>query len=314
LVGCYLARELLQRGHQVVLHELAPNRNYIRRVAGDVPIVVGDVRELPALLEAMRDHQVETVVHTVGLFGHNLEDHPYTALSVNIGGTIAVAEAARLTGIKRLVFASTFGVYDWNRPPTAPVTEDFPVAGYVFYSGSKVAGERIVRAYENKYGIPVAIARFANVYGFGHYTGHTAGGAAGSGGQAIHQLVETAVSGGPVRVDPRLVSDLTEYVYAKDVARAVALAAEQRVKNQTFNVGTGVLSSYEDVARAFKTVFPKVKVEVEDVPPVRQVTHRDQPLDLTRSRKELGYHPQFDLAKGVADLAKEVTRAPAPAG
>ena len=308
LVGCYLARELLQRGHQPVLYEVAPFRDYIRWVAGDVPVVEGDVRELPALVEAMQRYEVNVVVHTVALMGQKLEDQPYRGMSINVGGTISVAEAARLTGVERLVYTSTFGVYHWTLPPTTPVTEDFPLAGNVLYSGSKVAAERIMRAYGNRYDIPTAVTRFANVYGPGHYAGGAGGGA---GASAIHELVEVAREGGVVRVDPRRLTDLTEYVYVKDAVHGVALAAEQRGKNQTFNLGTGVLLTPVDIADAFKGVFPSVEVQVEEAQGAMQVTHRDQPLDLSRSRNELGYNPQFvDLADGLADFSEELAQVP----
>lgn len=308
LVGCYLARDLLERGHKVVLYELAPYRDYIRWVAGDVPIVAGDVREMPDLVETMKRHQIEVVVHTVALMGQKLEDQPYRGMNINIGGTINVVEAARLTGVERLVYTSTFGVYHWTLPPTAPVTEDYVLAGNVLYSGSKIASERIVRAYGNRYGISTAVTRFANVYGAGHYAGGAGGGA---GASAIHDLIEVAKAGGNVRIDLRLVTDLTEYVYVKDAVRGVALAAEQRGNNQTFNLGTGVLTTPADVAAAFRKVFPNVDVRVGDEEAAYQVVHRDQPLDLTRSRSELGYDPQFvDLADGIADFSGELERVP----
>ncbi|PZC47037.1 MAG: UDP-glucose 4-epimerase [Chloroflexi bacterium] len=311
LVGCYLARDLIERGHNVVLYELAPYRDYIKWVAGDVQVVAGDVREMPDLVETMKGNQIEVVVHTVALMGQKLDDQPYRGMNINIGGTINVVEAARLTGVERLVYTSTFGVYHWNLPPTEPVTEEYVLAGNVLYSGSKIAAERIVRAYGNRYGISTAVTRFANVYGAGHYAGGAGG---GLGASAIHELVDIARKGGDVSVDPRRLTDLTEYVYIKDAVRGVALAAEQKGTNQTFNLGTGVLATPEDVAEAFKKAFPSVDVRVMDVPGTTQVTHRDQPLDLTHSRNELGYDPQFvDLADGIADFSEELAVVPVQA-
>jgi UDP-glucose 4-epimerase len=299
LVGCYFAREAMERGHQVVLYDVAPNDGYIGSVAPGVSAVRGDVRDLPAIVETIQGHRADAVFLNAGIIGGKAEERPFTTLSVNVGGAIATAEAARLSGVRRLVFASTFGVYNWDLPPTAPVTEDFPVAGNVFYSGSKVACERILRAYGNKYGIQVAILRFAVVYGRGHY----AGGAAA--GQVLHEAIEAAQAGRPVRLDTR-VSGLTEYVYVKDVVQGVLLACEKPLQNAVFNIGTGVLTGRQEVANAIHGVFPSVEIQVDTVRPEQRVVPRDQPLDLSRSSRELGYRPQFDLLKGVADFAREI--------
>lgn len=300
LIGSYFSREMIQQGHQVVLYDIAPNRAYVSKVVGDVPIVAGDIRDLPAVMETMQRHQVDTVFHSAGLLGP-VEERPYTGLSINVGGTIAVAEAARLTGVRRFVFASTYGVYRWSPPPKAPVDEEYPLAGDAFYSGSKVACEKILLAYSNKYRMELAIPRFAGVYGPGLYAGGSAV------GLNMHRIIEAAASGGPVRVDPGLLGTF-EYVYVKDIVQGVAAACQRPLKHKVFNLGTAVLSSSADVAEAIRTAFPKAKVELEAPQPGRTGPRRDQPLDLTRSKEELGFTPRFDLIKGITDFAEELRK------
>lgn len=300
LIGCYFTQEMIRQGSQVVLYDIAPNKAFIKRVIGEVPVVAGDIRDLPALVETMQRHQINTVFHSAGLLGPT-DERPYTGLSINIGGTIAVAEAARLTGVRRFVFASTFGVYQWTPPPTAPVSETHPLEGTGFYGGSKVASERIVVAYGKKYGMEVAIPRFAGVYGAGHYAGGS------SVGRRFHQLVEAVLSGGPVRIDAALLGSY-EYVYVKDIVQGLALACHRPLKNTTFNLGTAIVSTPADVAEALRTAFPRVQVEIIAATREQQ-RPGGQPLDLTRSKQELGYSPQFDLVKGLTDFANELRKA-----
>lgn len=105
-------------------------------------------------------------------------------------------EATRLSGVKRLVFASTFGVYNWSLPATPPINEDSPLGGDSLYGGSKVACEQILRAYGSKYGFEAILLRFPLVYGRGHYMGGS------SGGQAMHEIVALAAANKPVRIIP----------------------------------------------------------------------------------------------------------------
>lgn len=301
LVGCYVAREMVRRGHRAVLYDLAPQGDYVRSVAGEVPVVKGDVRDLPALMDVIRENRAEVVFHSAGLIGPKVAERPYTGLSINVGGAIAVAEASRLSGVRRIVFASSFAVYNWTLPSATPIHEDFPASQNNFYGSSKVACEQILRAYAGAYKMELAILRFAQGYGQGHYAGGS------SGGLAMHGVVEPAARGEPVRIEPTLFG-VNEYVYVKDIVQGVAQACEKPLSIASFNIGTGTLSSPSDVASAIRTVCPGLSVEVLPGPAERSGQHRTQPLDLSRARIDLGYDPQFDLAKGIADFVDELRR------
>ena len=298
LVGCHAARELTNRGHSVMVYDLAPDDAYIHSVAGDVSTVRGDVRDLPALTDAMREHSAEVVFHSAALIGGNVAERPYTGLSINIGGTIAVAEAARLQGVRRIVYAGTFGVYNRSLIPTPTVTEDSAIGGANFYSSSKIASEQVLRAYAAYYKFELGIVRFAGVYGYGHYRGGS------SVGKLMHGLVTSIMEGGPVSIDPQRFGS-NEYVYARDVAQGVSLACENPLTSDTFNIGTGIVSSAADVAEAVRTARPEVEVELGQSPQAPTGPSHQQPLDLTRSRAELGYSPQYDLTKGILDCIAE---------
>ncbi|MDP2659540.1 MAG: NAD(P)-dependent oxidoreductase [Dehalococcoidia bacterium] len=299
LIGCHFAREMQSRGHQTVLFDLAPNEGYVRSIAGDAPVVKGDIRDLPALVDTMRAHQIKVVFHTAGLIGPRVAERPYTGLNINIGGAISLAEASRLQGVRRLVFASTHGVYNWNLPPRGPVDEDFPVGEDTFYAASKVSCEQILRAYGVRYGLDVAILRFAQVYGRGHFAGGS------SGGVAMHAVAEAAARDGLVRIDPSKFG-VNEYVYVKDAVRAAILACEQPLKSKVFNVGSGRLESPADLASAIREARPGLDVEVLPGPAERPGHLHAFPLDTGRAAAELGYQPRFDLARGMTDFIQEM--------
>lgn len=301
LVGCYFAREMAQQGNRAVLYDIAPNESYIRNVAGDTAVVQGDIRDLPALIETIQSHQVEVVFHSAFLIGAKLAQRPYAGLSMNVGGTIAVAEAARLCHVRRLVFASTMGVYG-DIPAGARVTEDYHVGGDHFYVASKVACEQLLGAYASQYKLPLAILRFAQIYGWGHYAGGDFA------GPAVHEALTAALAGQTVRIDPGILT-VNDYVYVKDLAHGVALACQKPLKSRVFNLGSGAVASTGEVAQAIRAAVPGARVEVLPKPLLGPFWQHEEPLDLTRSRQELGYNPQYDVAKGVADFAAELRRA-----
>jgi nucleoside-diphosphate-sugar epimerase len=303
MIGCHTARELLDRGDEITFFDVAPRPDYIKRVVkADVPVVRGDVRELPGVIEAVQAFRPDVIVHTAGLIAGVAQQLPYRGFEINVMGTINVAEAARLTGVRRLVHASTLGVVDRSAPQEAPVTEDFQLGGNdSVYGTSKVACEQVLRAYARHYKLELALLRFAGVYGFGHFAG-------GSGvGIATDDLVRAAIDGRPGVIQSGI-PDSNEMVYVKDVAQGVALAVHaERLAHHTYNIGVGELVTPDGVVAAMQATFPgftaskAANYAVKGNPVL-------QPFDISRSRAELGYQPRYDLAAGLRDLADEIRR------
>jgi UDP-glucose 4-epimerase len=239
LIGCYTARELISFGDAVTFFDLAPQPEYVHHVVQKaVPIVRGDIRELPALVEAIHDARPDCVIHTAGLQGARA---PYFGFHVNLIGTMNVAEAARLCGVKQLIHASSQGVYDLTNPPEA-ISEEWPSngAGRV-YQGSKVACEEVLAAYAAYYKFQLALPRFASVYGYGPYTG------GGNVGIDMHEMLTSALNGRVAPMGPGI-ADRNDFVYVKDIAQGLTcIAHAQRLEHQVYNLGTGGSASVHDI-------------------------------------------------------------------
>jgi len=291
-----VARLLAERGHKAVLYDIAPRREYIGAVAPEAEIVQGDVRDLPTLIDSLRACGAEVVFHSAFLIGQRINEHPHAGMSSNVDGAMALAEAARLAGVRRFLFASTFGIYRWDLSPVEPITEEFPTGGERFYAASKIACERILASFAAWYGLEFAVLRFAQIYGPGHYAGGDAA------GPAVHAALSEALAGRPVRLDPGVLST-NDYVYAADVASGVVLSCERPLKHDLYNLGSGRLSTSQDVAAAIKAAMPDARVEVLPKPVEGPFWRHEQRLDLSRSQSDLGYEPAFDLTRGMADFA-----------
>lgn len=278
----------------------------MRSVLGaDAPLRLekGDVGDLPALVELLRG--CEVVVHTAGLIGPLAQRLPYAGFRVNVAGTVAVAEAARLAGVRRLVYASTHGVYDFAASGGVPMTERSPTAARSVYAATKLAAEHLLQAYAGAYGLDVIALRFCNLFGRGHYV------AGSSGGEAFNELVQKAVAGETARILPPLLGR-SEWLYAKDAAGALAAAVALTDDGgfTVVNVGSGRLTGPEDVVAAIRAVIPGARFEPEG----RPGRERLQPFDLATARRVLGWEPSYTLGAAVADYVAEVRGAVRPAG
>jgi len=102
LVGTSYAQLGLKRGENIIFYDVAPRKDFLANKLGpaNVTVVQGDVRDLPALVETIQKHKVDKVIHTAGLIGGKVAQPIYTGMQINVMGTINVAEAVRLTGIK----------------------------------------------------------------------------------------------------------------------------------------------------------------------------------------------------------------------
>jgi nucleoside-diphosphate-sugar epimerase len=302
LIGTAFAREALARGETVVFLDPEPRTDFLRMKLGEgnYELVRQDVRDLPALVEAIRSHRADTVVHTAGLIGARVQQSLSLAFDINLGGTRNVAEAVRLTGVRRLVHLSTFGVYDRRREANEPVTESFPRGGSRGYGNYKVAKELILEAYADAYGFELIMLRPANVFGLGHFWSGS------SGGRKMQRLIEAGFGGTSARI-PSAETMANEYIYARDMGRAVDLAATVALPPETvFNIGNGAVTPFSEVLDAVRSIFPALQYEVEAGEPPKS---KQAPLDISRAKRHLGWEPRFTIRSAFEDFAKEMQAA-----
>jgi nucleoside-diphosphate-sugar epimerase len=246
----------------------------------------------------------ETIVHTAGLIGANVSRDPYRGVEVNIGGSMAVMEAARVSGVRRIVFCSSMAIYDFDRLPNKSlITESSPTGPKNLYGATKLACEHLLTQYGNIYDIEVVHLRLAGVYGRGQYSG-------GSWmGRILNRVLEASLSGQEVTIQPEWIGT-NEYVYVKDVARAFALGclAPNRVGG-AYNIGTGVLHTFPQVITEIRALVPNAKITIveSDAPPVSYLV-RDQAFDISKARNELGYQLQFTFCAGLQDYLDELQK------
>ncbi len=314
LVGSLAARKLVDMGETPVLYEISPQLANIGSNVGldRVKLIRGDVLDLPELLRTIKSERVDRIIHTANLLTAAVRERPYTGVKINLLGTMNVLEAARLMGIQRVVFCSSstvqMGTY-WQ-PSSVPYVEDFPMTAVGgrprgVYAILKLACEWTGLEYQERYGVDFVATRFAGV--FGPWKGVPGGLPT----RMMKELIEKPLAGENVCItDPTLTwSGLEELVYAKDAASSVVLAS--RASNPTsriYNVTMGRAYTFDQMLGAIRKTFPGVAIEVSNINPGASGGYpfkREQPTDISRTRAELGYEPEFDtIEKAIADYAE----------
>jgi CDP-glucose 4,6-dehydratase len=168
-VASHLARGLLERGDSVTVLELAPpplSGLTLQGIAGDVELVEADLRDGPVVGATIETGGFDVVFHLGAqtLVGPAMAD-PTATFETNVRGTWTLLEACRRADVPAVVVASSDKAY--GPSDQLPYREEMRLRPASPYEASKAAADAIALSYQPAYGLPVAVTRFANIYGGG---------------------------------------------------------------------------------------------------------------------------------------------------
>lgn len=168
-VASHLARGLLARGDAVTAFGLAspgPSGLALQGIDGEVELIEGDLRDVELLGATLDGAAFETVFHLAAqtLVGPAMSN-PAATFDANVRGTWTLLEACRRAEVPRVLIASSDKAY--GPQEVLPYREDMQLRPASPYEASKAAADAIALSYRPAYGLPVAVSRFANVYGGG---------------------------------------------------------------------------------------------------------------------------------------------------
>ncbi|HEX6025545.1 MAG TPA: NAD-dependent epimerase/dehydratase family protein [Solirubrobacter sp.] len=287
-IGSHLVDALLDEGDQVtIVDHLNPARADVFEAARDrgAALVRADVTDVAAMADACARARPEVVFHLAAQIDvRRSVDDPSTDAHQNIGGTAAVLEAARHAGVRRLVLASTAGVY--GDPERLPTPETAPIAPLSPYGAGKAAAESYLAMFTRLYGLSTLSLRMSNVYGPRQNPHGEAGVVAiFSAAAAEGRTVTIFGDGGQTR----------DFVFVADVVEAFLLAGHADVRG-ALNISTGTETSLTELAEVLR---------VQTVPgPARLGEIRRSSLDPSAAERALGWRARTPLAAGL-----ELTRA-----
>ena len=295
LLGAALVEALVARGADVtiLLRDWVPGSRLFEADPGrSTNIVGGDLTQLPLLVRAVNEYEIDTVFHLgaqtiVGTAARS----PISTFESNVQGTWNMLEACRQNArlVKRVVVASSDKAYGAHAQ--LPYTEATPLVGRFPYDVSKSCADLIALSYFHTYGTPVVVTRCGNLWGPGDLN--------------FSRLIPGTIQSALLDEAPVIRSDGTfkrDYFYVRDAVGAYLSVAEQTEQAQlgghAFNFGNEHPFTVLEVVRRILDFMGR-----SDLQPVvlDEASHEipNQFLDCTKARTMLGWSPQFSFEAGL---------------
>lgn len=285
-LGSHLCDAFLKEGY-TVFGAIRGDDTRIKHLLGhtDFKAVTVDFTNEREITEALVAVSPDALVHAGALNPKEPLASPLPYLEANERGTLLVLEAARKARVRKFVYISSMSVYDKARL-TLPVSEAHPVLPNDFYSATKYAGELWSRLYSEQFGLHVAILRCSGIYGPRRYFG------------SVYNFITSALARTPLTIERPIGWDL---VSVKDVATAVvqSLHVLDRRAFDVFNIGSGVLTNIEDLAKLIIRESDS-RSEIVYSPGFKKKTPSQFYFDISKAREHLDFKPTA-LQDGIRD-------------
>lgn len=253
----------------------------------DIEFYKGSLHDLEELRMSMNG--VDAVIHLAAVANVNqVEEEPHYAESINVRGTANVLEAARKSGVDRVVYASTSWVYSDVEQETVDETTALQAPSHL-YTATKITGEYYCQAYSNHFDLDTTIVRFGIPYG-----------PRARGGTVISIFVNLALQDESLTI----FGDGTQYrkfVYVEDLAEGTVLALQPEAAGETYNLSGDEKVSINQVAETVCDVVNDVEVTHDDPRP-EDFSGKD--VSNEKAKRELGWEPSTTFREGVAQYAE----------
>ncbi len=298
-IGSFVVSELLKEDvAEVVVYDnfARGEKSYLTEQLKDSRCSIfpigGDIRDLDILDTAVKGK--DYVVSLAAMWLLHCKDYPRTAFEVNIAGTFNVLEACVRNNIKKLVWSSSASVY--GDAVELPMTETHPFNNKNFYGATKIAGEAMSNAFNDRYGLPVIGLRYMNVYGphqdqTAAYTG-------------VVPIMLNKIEANEQPVINGDGSQAYDFIYVEDVARCNVAALKSDVNYGMYNVGTEVQTSIKelcDLILEMKKSNLKVLYKPYSADDARSLV-QNRIGSRVKAENELGFLYKYSLRDGMQKL------------
>ncbi|GIE72402.1 NAD-dependent epimerase/dehydratase family protein [Actinoplanes palleronii] len=293
-IGTHTVRALTEAGEECVLLQRRSPRVPAHLAGLPVHVVQADVADLDALLATGRQYPITGIVHlAVALPWPVTDDDPIDASGRALEAFLNIVRAARAWGVRRVVTASTIGVYGLTGG--GALTEDMPISLEHLHPipTFKKITELLAAHLSSVTEVEIVNARISGTWGPG---GHLPDPffAAPSLAHAAARRGEPDLSG--LLAAPHA-EDALDLLYVKDTGHALALLQlAGELRHTTYNVASGHTTSNADVIAAIASTEPGFGYQLPSAG-ARPVSW----LDITRLRKDTGFEPRWDTAAAAAD-------------
>ncbi len=299
-IGSHACQRLLSAGHAVwALDDLngfydpaLKRRNLAEIQALQKPFVFaqGDVTDRPVVDRLFREIKFDQVIHLAARAGVRPSlEQPALYQRVNVEGTANILEAARLTGVPKLILASSSSVYGVNtKVPFAESDSVFcPISPY---AAGKLACEALGHVYHHVYGLDIVMLRFFTVYGPRQRPD-----------LAIHKFARRIQAGQPIELYGDG-SSARDYTYITDIIDGIMACVGGTFGYEIFNLGGSNPTKLSRLVELLEAALGK-KARVERKPNQPGDVPRTW-ADLAKSGLRLGYAPKVSIEEGIPLFVK----------
>jgi dTDP-glucose 4,6-dehydratase len=298
-IGSNFVRYWLERhpDDHVVAYDLltyAGNRESLADVDERIVFVEGDIADAELAERTLREEEVEVVVNFAAESHNSLAVvDPGRFFRTNVIGTQTLLEAARRAGsVERFHHVSTCEVYgDLPLDSDEVFTEETPYRPRTPYNASKAGADHAVRAYFETYGLPVTITNCSNNYGPYQFPE-----------KVIPLFATNALDDKPLPLYAST-ANKREWLHVLDHCRAIDLVLAHGQPGETYNVGSGVEKTIEEIADAVLEHTGKPE-SLKTIVPDRPGHDRRYLLDSSKIRRELGWGEEVGWEDGIADTVR----------
>ena len=285
-------RERRPQDH-VVAYDLLTYAGVRENVPDDVPFVEGVIADLDLATRTLVEHEIAVVVNFAAESHNSLAVlDPGLFARTNVVGTQLFLEAARRQGVERFHHVSTCEVYgDLPLDSDETFHEDSPYRPRTPYNASKAAADHFVRAYFETFHLPATISNCSNNYGPFQFPE-----------KVIPLFVTNALDDKELPLYAST-QNRREWLHVRDHCRAIELVLTAGQIGETYNVGSGVERSIEEIADAVLELTGKPS-SLKTIVPDRPGHDRRYLLDSSRLRTELGWRDEIPFEEGLAETVR----------
>ena len=277
----------------VVAYDLLTYAGVRENVPDDVPFVEGDIADLDLATRTLAEHEIDVVVNFAAESHNSLAIlDPGLFARTNVVGTQLFLEAARRQGVERFHHVSTCEVYgDLPLESDETFHEDSPYRPRTPYNASKAAADHFVRAYFETFHLPATISNCSNNYGPFQFPE-----------KVIPLFVTNALDDKELPLYAST-QNRREWLHVRDHCRAIERVLTDGQIGETYNVGSGVERSIEEIADAVLELTGKPS-SLKTIVPDRPGHDRRYLLDSSRLRGELGWRDEIPFEDGLAETVR----------
>jgi len=300
-IGSHLTEALLKEGHQVRALAQYNSFNYwgwLEDIESNdrLEVVTGDVRDPNYCREICKG--IDIVFHLAALIAIPYSYvAPDSYVDTNVKGSLNICQAARDSGVKRILVTSTSEVYGTAR--YVPIDEKHPLQPQSPYSASKIGADAIAMSFYNAFKLPITIVRPFNTYG------------PRQSARAVIPTIISQIAGGMKEIKLGDLTPTRDFNYVEDTCRGfIKLAKCEQAIGETVNIGSNYEISIKDTLDLIKDIMQSDVRFITDEQRIRPDNSEVFRLwcDNSKIRELTGFEPKYSIREGLEKTVEWFTK------